>query len=81
MILLSKIIKKWLTENDGESFCPARAFGIAAGLVMIYKFAIATGTPEYLAFAGGISAIGASMAVNKYSEKRGAQNDKPADGA
>jgi hypothetical protein len=76
MINLFKFMKDFITENDGESFCPARVIAISAGCVMIYKFAISA-TPEYIAFAGGVSAIVSSFAVNKFSEKKNAQSNQP----
>jgi hypothetical protein len=40
---------------------------------MIYKFCVATGIPEYIAFAAGVTAIISSVAFNKYSEKKNVQ--------
>lgn len=70
IILIKKVMKDWMTENDGVSYCAGRAIGLAAGITMLYKFVVAA-SPDYISFGGGISAIIAAIALKNKSEQPG----------
>jgi hypothetical protein len=56
------------TETDG-SWCLKRIFATIAASVMLYKFCMFAGTPDYLSLGGGLSAIFAALAFVNRSEQ------------
>ncbi len=63
-----KIIKDWLTERDGVTWCVVRILLTSGGVAMIYKF-LGTASPDFQAFGLGLAGIGAAIAAKNASEK------------
>jgi hypothetical protein len=64
---VKKIIKDWLTESGGQSYCPWNFCGIVAILTMSYKLAVLP-TADYQSFGIAIGAIIASIAGKRWTE-------------
>lgn len=68
MKFLSKLLKHWLTSRDGESYSFTKLIITVAASAMIYKFCESS-TPDYLSFAGGISAMATALAAKYFVEE------------
>ena len=67
---MGKILKDWLTESNGTSFCPWNLAGIVAIFTMCYKFGV-TDKPDagvYQAFGIAVGAIILAIAGKRLSE-------------
>jgi len=63
-----QLIKHWFTERDNATFCVVRSLLASGGVAMIYNF-IASGSHDFMGLGGGLSAIGASIAMKNLTEK------------
>lgn len=70
MFTLKKLITDCFTENDGVHWCMVRIGSVPVVTVMLGKFVVATGEPNYLGLAGGIAAIWASIAFKNKTEDK-----------
>jgi hypothetical protein len=68
---MPKIIKDWLTESDGASYCPWNLIGIVASGGATYKFVIATpfDSSFFVQFGLCIAAIIGAIIGKRVSER------------
>jgi len=62
-----KILKDWLTEANGTSYCPWNFCGIVAIMTMCYKLAVSS-PADYQSFGIAIGAIVAAIAGKRWTE-------------
>lgn len=66
--MLKCILKDVFTARNGLDYSLTKLIGISASGAMIYKFCAGV-SPDFLGFAGGISAIIAALAAKYHVEK------------
>jgi hypothetical protein len=67
MAKLIEMLKHWMTARDGQSYSLTKLVVGTAAAAMVYKFCQSP-TPDYIGFAGGISALAAALAAKYYVE-------------
>ena len=64
---MPKLLRDWLTEANGKSYCPWNFIGIVSTLAMTYKF-IVLPSPGFADFGGAIGAIVVAIAGKRWTE-------------